>query len=50
MTPDKYCQLVEEEGGLALVEEMLNNNRYKCKSVLLIATWVSAVLCSHVTV
>ena len=26
VSPDKYCQLVEEEGGLGLVEEMLNNN------------------------
>ena len=28
MSPDKYCQLVEEEGGLALVEEIVNNNRW----------------------
>jgi Zyg-11 family protein len=26
VSPDKYCQLVEEEGGLALVEEIVNNN------------------------
>ena len=26
MSPDKYCSLVEEEGGLHLVEEMLNSN------------------------
>ena len=28
VSPDKYCQLVEEEGGLALVEEIVNNNRW----------------------
>jgi len=26
VSPDKYCQLVEDEGGLALVEEIVNNN------------------------
>merc|ERR1719209_2089938 len=26
VSPDKYCQLVEEEGGLTLVEEIVNNN------------------------
>lgn len=26
VSPEKYCQLVEEEGGLTLVEEILNNN------------------------
>ena len=29
VSPDKYCQLVEDEGGLALVEEIVNNNRWK---------------------
>merc|ERR1740128_1592465 len=34
VSPDKYCQLVEEEGGLSLVEEMLNENSDQVKTSL----------------
>jgi len=29
VTPDKYCKLVLEEGGLTLMEEILNENSFK---------------------
>ena len=34
VTPEKYCHLVEQEGGLNLVEEMLNENSDQVKTSL----------------
>ena len=34
VTPEKYCQLVRKEGGLCLVEEMLNENCDQVKTSL----------------
>ena len=34
VTPEKYCSLVVAEGGLALVEEMLNDNSDQVKTSL----------------
>jgi len=34
VTPDKYCSLVQQEGGLDMVEEMLNENSDQVKTSL----------------
>ena len=47
MSPDKYCSLVEAEGGLSMVEEILNDNSEqlrtnmeKVKDLASVVRWV----------
>ena len=44
VTPDKYCSLVMEEGGLTLMEEILNENTDQFKtSVNQVKEWAAIV-------
>jgi len=44
VTPDKYCRLVLEEGGLTLMEEILNENSDEVKSsVAQVKEWAGMV-------
>ena len=57
MSPDKYCSLVAAEGGLSMVEEILNDNSEqlktnmeKVKDLAAVVRWVQDIYDHHTNI